>query len=312
MASLDLLTPMQLAACAHSLGWTTTPSMTVLRNGVNLTYRVSADDGIWYLRVVDPRWRPAATGVEEVAVVDALRRAGAPIVPFRTAGPVAVVASPLRWALCCAAAPGALSDPPAVADCIRLGSGLAHLHLAGDGVKASVRPAADGVPEDPVQAMAPYWDLWPEAPDLPTLVARLGQWCRDHPDDRGIIHGDAHNGNCAFADDSVTFFDTECVGWGPRSYDLAVVQTTWRRHLPHDADFAPRWQAFINGYANVRPLSAATLAAIPACVALRRLWLLLVAARMPWRYEPARFQALGVDACTVLAAAVANHPEKFG
>jgi Ser/Thr protein kinase RdoA (MazF antagonist) len=260
---------------------------------------------------VDPRWRPAASGATEAALVEDLRRAGAPIVPFRVVvgGGAVMTAGAPRWAICCAAAPGDIRDPPGVEACACLGGGLARLHRAGDGLPGPARHAADGITEDPLAVLAPYWSLWPDAADLPALVARLAQWCRDHGDDRGAIHGDAHTGNCAFASEQVAFFDTECAGYGPRGYDLAVVRATMMRQFPQDVELASRWNAFLDGYRAVRPLSPAAEAMVPACIALRRLWLLLVAARMPWRYERARFQTLGKEACAVIATAVAQLPE---
>ena len=259
---------------------------------------------MWYMRVVDERWRPCASGEAEAALVKALCQAGAPLAPFRVASGGAVMTSlPLRWAICSAASPGLLSDPPDVPGYARLGAGLARLHQAAEGIQRPAVRAADGVLEQPVNTLNHCWDLWPEATELPVLVDRLDRWWRCHPpDDWGIIHGDAHAGNCTVAGDIVTFFDTECAGWGPRSYDLAVVRGTLLRQLPSAAHWEPRWTAFLDGYSRVRPLSATTIAAIPACLLLRRLWLLLVASRMPWRYESERFRKLGVDASCMLAS----------
>jgi Ser/Thr protein kinase RdoA (MazF antagonist) len=301
--SHPLLTEAEIARCADRYGWRS-PRFEVVRNGVNLMYRVEAADGRWYLRVTDPRWRRRAAGEAEAQAVASLLVHGAPLVAMRNAadGAATIDVGP-RWAICSAAAPGDVRDKPDPEGYAVFGAGIARLHLK-EASAADLPLAANGVPADLETAAAALMAAWPEEHGLPDALERLeAAWRGRESRDDGVIHGDMHTGNCAVDGDAVTFFDSECLGWGPRCYDLGVARWTMRRFSETELD--ARWRALLAGYRTIRPLDEIRVADIRVAQGIRRVWQLLVAARMPWRYEPDRFRQLGVGAAAAILADLA-------
>jgi len=94
--------------------------------------------------------------------------------------------------------------------------------------------------------------------------------------DFGICHGDLHgNTNVAFSDDGkLTHYDFDICGYGWRAYDIAEFRLAREIHSRHDkAEVESLWEAFINGYKEVRSISENDIQAVPIFVALRQLWL---------------------------------------
>jgi Ser/Thr protein kinase RdoA (MazF antagonist) len=80
----------------------------------------------------------------------------------------------------------------------------------------------------------------------------------------GIIHGDMHGGNCSVTEvGELTFFDFDHGGYGWRAYDLA----TCKGRLTGDA-----WDAFLDGYEQVRRLQPAEIESIPVFARIRPIW----------------------------------------
>ena len=89
--------------------------------------------------------------------------------------------------------------------------------------------------------------------------------------EQGFCHGDFHGGNAHLAqDDTVTFFDFDCCGWGWRAYDIAVFR--WEARLSEKEK--ERWPPFLHGYREKRHISESDLHATSDFVALRHFWLL--------------------------------------
>lgn len=85
----------------------------------------------------------------------------------------------------------------------------------------------------------------------------------------GFCHGDLQGYHCNVAEDgTMTFFDFDGSGPGPIAYDLGVFR--WCGRLQEQE--AERWEHFLRGYQEVRPLSDLEVEAIPAFVACRYLW----------------------------------------
>jgi Ser/Thr protein kinase RdoA (MazF antagonist) len=86
----------------------------------------------------------------------------------------------------------------------------------------------------------------------------------------GACHGDFHGGNVHItSDQQVTFFDFDCCGPGWRAYDIAVFR--WSR--VQNSQDEKLWEAFLNGYLQLRTLQTVDLAAVPLFVAIRQIWL---------------------------------------
>ncbi|MFN8493348.1 MAG: phosphotransferase [Caldilineaceae bacterium] len=67
----------------------------------------------------------------------------------------------------------------------------------------------------------------------------------------GVIHADLHLGNVLVQDGEVAIMDFEQLGRGHYLYDLTVL---WTELLDEPANFAPLWQSFVAGYAEVAEL----------------------------------------------------------
>ncbi|MDR9856212.1 phosphotransferase [Paenibacillus sp. VCA1] len=92
--------------------------------------------------------------------------------------------------------------------------------------------------------------------------------------DWGICHGDLHgNNNVQFKEGTCTHIDFEWSSKGWRSYDLAQVLISRRRHHPID-QANTLWNAIINGYRSVRHFSANDEHAVEDFVIVRRLWVM--------------------------------------
>src|SRR3954469_18718064 len=87
---------------ARAWGWSSPPIVEWDRVGVNRILRVRADDGLFYVRVVDERRRASREAEAEAAYVAGLAAAGAPITAVRrtiaNAGWCRIDGS--SWAIC--------------------------------------------------------------------------------------------------------------------------------------------------------------------------------------------------------------------
>ncbi|MCL6604678.1 MAG: phosphotransferase [Paenibacillus sp.] len=94
--------------------------------------------------------------------------------------------------------------------------------------------------------------------------------------DWGVCHGDLHgNTNVAFADNGkLTHYDFDISGYGWRAYDIAEFRLAREIHSGHNKDEVERlWDAFLNGYREVRDLSENDVEVVSIFVTLRQLWL---------------------------------------
>jgi Ser/Thr protein kinase RdoA (MazF antagonist) len=186
------------------------------------------------------------------------------------------------------------------AGCRLFGRALAEVHGATDDfVGGSVPCDLEHLLDLPFRALAPLLEDRPEdGCFLRDLGERLRAGVAGVPHgalDWGFCHGDFRPAN-AFLDEersAWTIFDFEVCGTGFRAYDLATFRfylVGGGRYENHEA----LWRAFLDGYAEQRPLNSADLAAIPLFVALRPIRVfgtLLQTARRNWDLEawgPAR------------------------
>lgn len=94
--------------------------------------------------------------------------------------------------------------------------------------------------------------------------------------DWGICHGDLHgNTNVAFSDEgTLTHYDFDICGYGWRAFDIAEFRLAREIHSRHDKDEVEKlWEAFLEGYRNIRVISENDVKAVPIFVVLRQLWL---------------------------------------
>lgn len=167
--------------------------------------------------------------------------------------------------------------------CAQVGAMLARMHLAGRDYNRT-QPNLRGLAwwNETVPVVLPF--VTPEQAAL--LRSELafqnhvaaGSACAALP--RGPVHADLFRDNVMFLDGKLTgFFDFYFAGVDAWLFDIAVCLNDWAIDLPTGAHDAGRARAFVQAYAQVRPLSAAERRLLPAMLragALRfwisRLW----------------------------------------
>jgi Ser/Thr protein kinase RdoA (MazF antagonist) len=95
----------------------------------------------------------------------------------------------------------------------------------------------------------------------------------------GYCHGDHHGANVHQDENGkMVIFDFDCGGYGWRAYDVAVflwqltIALGWGR--TGKARTTRRWNAFLEGYCSIRPLTENELAATRLFVPIRNIWML--------------------------------------
>ncbi len=172
---------------------------------------------------------------------------------------------------------------PTADHCAQVGAMLARMHLAGRDYNRS-QPNLRGLAwwNETVPVVLPF--VTPEQAAL--LRGELafqnhvaaGSAYAALP--RGPVHADLFRDNVMFLDGRLTgFFDFYFAGVDAWLFDIAVCLNDWAIDLPTGAHDAERARAFLQAYAQVRPLAAAERRLLPAMLragALRfwisRLW----------------------------------------
>lgn len=253
--------------------------------GLNDTYDVATGDGAGYfLRVYQ-----AGRGYDEImAEVDILGHLVAAKVPV--CGPVArrdgsvltalECAEGRRWAGLFTAAPGKeIHGKAYTPDLARqYGAVAAAIHGASDKLTANpARPALDlaALLDQPAARIGA---ALADRPADAAYLAELSEGLRGEIEglaapELGFCHGDLHGGNACEVDGVFTVFDFDCCGWGYRAYDACTFPWAFAVGGQEVARIQAMGQAFMAGYLERRPLSEADIAAIPAFVAVRQIWL---------------------------------------
>jgi len=162
-----------------------------------------------------------------------------------------------------------------------LGDTMARMHMAADSFKSTLpryRLDFKYLADEPIEIMTdtklkhgddPAFketleeidDLRAEIEAVDELKASVNQ-IGNNNHEFGLIHADLHPGNCHFDGLEVSVFDFDHCAFGWRAYDIALYQS-----LPTEF-----YDAFLQSYTDVRPLSDAELNALPAFLKLRQLW----------------------------------------
>ncbi|SFF02135.1 Ser/Thr protein kinase RdoA involved in Cpx stress response, MazF antagonist [Paenibacillus algorifonticola] len=81
--------------------------------------------------------------------------------------------------------------------------------------------------------------------------------------------------NASFTEDGkLTHYDFDICGYGWRAYDIAEFRLAREIHSRHNKDEVEQlWEAFLNGYRDIRHFSENDLKAVPIFVVLRQFWL---------------------------------------
>jgi Ser/Thr protein kinase RdoA (MazF antagonist) len=159
------------------------------------------------------------------------------------------------------------------------GAAAAAIHGAADGFDGPRRRPPldlDELLERPLGRVA---SMFVHRPDDVSYMMELGDRLRRRIDDAagleaGFCHGDLHGGNAGEDRGSFTFYDFDCCGWGYRAYDLAVFPWAFAVSEAAPERIEAMGRAFLTGYARHRRPGAIDIAAIPAFVAIRDIWLM--------------------------------------
>lgn len=169
----------------------------------------------------------------------------------------------------------------------KLGALIAGMHLAGGLSEAStVRPLIDEtmLVEEPVKLLTPYLRRRPGDLDYLNRTGRalwrqIDALLLSCGDAVGFCHGDVQPNNFFFQGEEPILFDFDCMGVGHFAYDLGVLLANLT-FVDNDMDQKPLWNAVLEGYAVVRPLSGEERRAVYIFAALHMLRVLAYHAKL--------------------------------
>jgi Ser/Thr protein kinase RdoA (MazF antagonist) len=257
------------------------------RHGVNDTYVITAPGQRFAMRVYRHAWRRQDDIQWELSLLEHLDSEGAPVAgPLRThaGNRFAIVAAPegprpvalFRYAPGKPCTSHTLTAPHARA----YGRALAAVHLRMD----TFQPAYSRFELDldhlllaPVEALAPHLAERPQ--DL-TYLRRLAGDVRDavvELDERGLTRGVCHGAATtasAHLDQrgEFTMFGFDCAGAGWRTYDIATFRWDMLRSGERRARADENFEAFLEGYREVRGFPKVDEEAVPPFVAAHAIW----------------------------------------
>jgi homoserine kinase type II len=231
---------------------------------VNSNFRARASDGrVLFARLYEEQGLDGARA--ELALLGDLAAAGVPVgkplppvgvLPVFEAKPFALFPWVAGESLCFA-----LTGEDA---CRKVGRALASVHVAGSR-RAPLGAGRFGPAEmlerlDAVERTTARADVLGEVARVRHLYDRFLP-LRDPLLPAGIVHGDLFRDNVLWRNgEIVALLDFESAFHGPLVYDLLVTLAAW---CYGDAFMLSRVRAMVEGYASVRPLSAAEVAAVP-------------------------------------------------
>jgi Ser/Thr protein kinase RdoA (MazF antagonist) len=249
----------------------------VVSRGVNITFRLSADRGKFYLRLYGGRGRGREQIAGEIAALLAFRPADEVYVARpqmqRTGG--YILDCPYngepRFACLFGAAAGREAQNNA-GDMRQFGVALAVMHRQMDASLTSGRPfqpaevideALRHLPQRSVQ----FSHLCRKIRHIGIMIdASMGGHSALR---RGLCHGDAWAGNVRISGPKTTFFDFDNCFDGPLIADL-VPQIAWLWHAVRP-EFPVLARILLDAYASILPLSDSEVAAIPLMVQLHEI-----------------------------------------
>ena len=258
----------------------------LIHRGVNDTYAVTAPGQRFALRVYRHDWRTNAEIQWELSLLEHLDAEGAPVsapVRTRSGNRFSIVLAPegprpvalFRFVSGKECIGDAMNVPHARA----YGRSLAAIHLRMDTFQAGhsrFELDLDYLLTRPLAALEPR--MTGRSQDI-TYLHRLADDIReavvefdDRGLSRGLCHGDASGAN-AHLDQrgEFTFFDFDGAGSGWRSYDIASFRWGMLRYGSREAA-DENFEAFLEGYREVRGLAKVDEEAVPPFVAAREIW----------------------------------------
>jgi Ser/Thr protein kinase RdoA (MazF antagonist) len=252
-------------------------SAELVNRGVNITFKISADLGEFYLRLYRPRGRSREQIDGEVAA----------LLTFRPADEV-YVAKPqklweggyifncqyndeIRFACLFAGARGRLAESNA-GDMRQLGAALAVVHRQ---MNAFVVPDRPFQPVEVIGEILQHLSAQgPQFRHYRRKIRQVGMTIEANLSGhailrRGFCHGDAWCGNVNFSGPRTTFFDFDDCFDGPLVADL-VPQIAWLWHATR-SEFPALVRVLLDAYRSLSSLGETDFAAIPILVQLHEI-----------------------------------------
>ncbi|CAM4319739.1 phosphotransferase enzyme family protein [Paenibacillus tarimensis] len=256
-----------------------------LLRGMNDTYLIETGQEPYIFRVYRSGWRSEYDTVAfEIELLNHLHKTGIHVsLPVEAANKdyIHELEAPEgpRFGVLFTWAKGAAVDMETEEMCRRFGREAADLHnRTTDFHPCNRRPELDVnyLIQEPLKLIRKHMQDRPS--DL-SRMERIASTLRNSVEefsglDWGICHGDLHGSNAHIDQDEVTYFDFDLCGYGWRAYELAVFRFTLELQYDGNEQVERRWQAFLDGYRSLRTLNACDVAAVPAFVGIRRLWLM--------------------------------------
>lgn len=165
----------------------------------------------------------------------------------------------------------------------RYGEAVAQLHLTLDIFPQRYERPQIGLTElldEPLAHLQPMlrkrpadWHFFCElAEQLKQVLAQLPT----HTPAYGLCHGDLHKSNIIMDEQGrLTMIDWDCLGYGWRAYELAVLRWSIGPAVGPEGIGVPQtaevWNAYLQAYTALRPLSAVEHAALPYFVVARQI-----------------------------------------
>lgn len=263
------------------------------QRGINDSYLVESGGNRYVLRVSPARWRSREHVLAEMRLLRYLGQRSL-IVPQPVEQREGMVVQTLnapegpRHAVLFTFVPGSgLSGEPTEDQARRYGRAIARFHQVTEDYPTD-HDAWCFEPEDtidrPLACLEPlfaghrgdYDELLAWSFDLRRVTETLPRT----PPAYGLCHGDVNNGNFQIIDEQDwALIDFEYLGYGPRIFDIATYVNNQLFATGQTAQTGNLVEAFLDGYASLRTLSAAEREALPSFVVLRQLWLLGIGAR---------------------------------
>ncbi|MFI5011059.1 MAG: phosphotransferase enzyme family protein [Hyphomicrobiales bacterium] len=262
------------------------PRCDLYARGVNDTYRIDTSDGAFYLRVYRFGWRSRAEIEAELEMLIHLARRQAPVcrpIAQSDGSLVSLLDCPEgeRHAVLFSAAPGAVVDYKDFTErqAYLYGRASAAIHQAADSYQGSrERPAFDltTLVDEPFSLVSSALSHRLADRDF---LDKVGQRLRSRVEAAdgltlGFCHGDFHGGNANLSDESFTFYDFDCCGWGYRAYDIAIFPWAFALTGAEPSRIDRMGRSFLSGYSSRQALACEDVVAIPEFVSIRQVWLM--------------------------------------
>lgn len=261
------------------------------RKGICDTYRVAAGDHAYYLKVYRHGRRTHRDVAEEVRLLNHLAANGVAVakpVARRDGETVTELVAPEgpRYAVLFKAAPGVPGDEGDPSRIKAFGEMVGRLHQAADRLPGTYRRSHLDLTHLIDENLPPIAALMTHRVGDLQLIYRIAETCKQRiaqllpksKPEYGICHGDLHGGDvCYDGAGAPILFDFDSSGCGWRALDIGVFLASddWMDITPEaEARRQRKLATFLAGYAMVRELSEAELAAVQLGPPARHIFLM--------------------------------------